>query len=121
MSWIHSSLSMCVWTSITVMRFPWKMFCRSALFDRPPVESTLGSGTIYQSSRPRRRRSRRNVMPILLSRTAAAALLVLLVLAGRVPAADFAMQDYKLPEGIGPHDVAPAPDGGVWFTAQPHG
>jgi virginiamycin B lyase len=31
------------------------------------------------------------------------------------------MHDYKLPEGTGPHDVAPAPDGGVWFTAQPQG
>jgi virginiamycin B lyase len=31
------------------------------------------------------------------------------------------MRDYKLPEGMGPHDVAPAPDGGVWFTAQPKG
>jgi len=25
---------------------------------------------------------------------------------------------FPLPEGSGPHDVAPAPDGGVWFTAQ---
>src|SRR5258707_8377050 len=35
--------------------------------------------------------------------------------------AEITMRDYKLPEGMGPHDVAPAPDGGVWFTAQPKG
>ena len=35
--------------------------------------------------------------------------------------AEIVMRDYALPEGMGPHDVAPAPDGGVWFTAQPRG
>ncbi len=35
--------------------------------------------------------------------------------------AEITMRDYKLPDGMGPHDVAPAPDGGVWFTAQPRG
>ncbi len=28
---------------------------------------------------------------------------------------------YKLPTGAGPHDVAPAPDGTVWYTAQAAG
>ena len=28
------------------------------------------------------------------------------------------VQYYPLPEGAGPHDVAPAPDGTVWYTAQ---
>jgi virginiamycin B lyase len=28
---------------------------------------------------------------------------------------------YKVPEGSHPHDVAPAPDGTVWYTAQPQG
>jgi len=28
---------------------------------------------------------------------------------------------YPLPRGAGPHDVAPAPDGGVWYTAQRQG
>ncbi len=28
------------------------------------------------------------------------------------------MQVYEVPAGSGPHDVAPAADGGVWFTAQ---
>jgi virginiamycin B lyase len=28
------------------------------------------------------------------------------------------MQEYPLPRGQGPHDVAPAADGGVWYTAQ---
>lgn len=28
---------------------------------------------------------------------------------------------YELPEGAGPHDVAPAPDGKIWYTAQTAG
>jgi virginiamycin B lyase len=31
---------------------------------------------------------------------------------------DFVLQEYPLPRGQGPHDVAPARDGGVWYTAQ---
>jgi len=30
----------------------------------------------------------------------------------------FAMQEFALTRGQGPHDVAPARDGGVWYTAQ---
>jgi virginiamycin B lyase len=33
----------------------------------------------------------------------------------------FALQEYPLPLGSGPHDVAPAADGGVWYTAQAAG
>ena len=45
------------------------------------------------------------------------AFVLLLVCAGRAAAAtDWA--EFALPEGSGPHDVAPAPDGTVWFTAQ---
>jgi virginiamycin B lyase len=32
-----------------------------------------------------------------------------------------AIQRFDVPEGSGPHDVAPAADGGVWFTAQQAG
>lgn len=48
---------------------------------------------------------------------------LLMLLAGALgPArAEMTMRDYALPEGMGPHDVAPAPDGGVWFTAQAQG
>src|SRR5712692_11107340 len=28
------------------------------------------------------------------------------------------VQEYPVPAGSHPHDVAPAPDGGVWYTAQ---
>ena len=31
------------------------------------------------------------------------------------------LQTYPVPAGAHPHDVAPAPDGGVWFTAQSAG
>ena len=31
------------------------------------------------------------------------------------------IQYYPVPEGAGPHDVAPAPDGTVWYTAQGQG
>ncbi|WP_158592059.1 hypothetical protein [Pseudomonas cavernicola] len=27
------------------------------------------------------------------------------------------VQYYPLPRGSGPHDVAPAPDGRIWYTA----
>ena len=40
------------------------------------------------------------------------------------PAADSALpeiQEYAVPAGARPHDVAPAADGGVWYTAQRHG
>ena len=32
--------------------------------------------------------------------------------------ADFVLQEYPVTSGQGPHDVAPARDGGVWYTAQ---
>src|SRR5689334_9958820 len=35
--------------------------------------------------------------------------------------ADIRRTDFSLPSGSGPHDVAPAPDGGVWYTAQRKG
>src|SRR5438105_3559814 len=35
--------------------------------------------------------------------------------------AKMALQTYPLPAGAGPHDVYPAPDGTVWFTAQAAG
>jgi virginiamycin B lyase len=35
--------------------------------------------------------------------------------------ADLPMKEFQLPAGSRPHDVAPAPDGGVWYTAQRHG
>jgi virginiamycin B lyase len=31
------------------------------------------------------------------------------------------LQEYPVPRGGRPHDVAPAPDGGVWYTAQASG
>jgi len=31
---------------------------------------------------------------------------------------DFVLQEYPVTRGQGPHDVAPARDGGVWYTAQ---
>jgi virginiamycin B lyase len=31
------------------------------------------------------------------------------------------VQEYRVPAGSGPHDVAPAPDGTVWYTAQHSG
>ncbi|MCB0230651.1 MAG: lyase, partial [Anaerolineae bacterium] len=31
------------------------------------------------------------------------------------------MQEYPVPSGAHPHDVAPALDGGVWYTAQQQG
>lgn len=36
-------------------------------------------------------------------------------------AASVRVQSYAVPSGAHPHDVAPAPDGSVWYTAQPLG
>lgn len=33
----------------------------------------------------------------------------------------FEMREYPVPDGAHPHDVAPAADGGVWYTAQRQG
>jgi len=37
------------------------------------------------------------------------------------PAKASNVQLFDLPEGSGPHDVAPAPDGNIWYTAQRQG
>lgn len=34
------------------------------------------------------------------------------------PRGEVTLQEYPVPAGSGPHDVAPAADGGVWYTAQ---
>jgi virginiamycin B lyase len=47
-------------------------------------------------------------------------ILLLISFASSVPA-DFAVKEYTLPAGTQPHDVAPAVDGGVWYTAQRKG
>ncbi|HEX9372480.1 MAG TPA: hypothetical protein VF897_15820 [Roseiflexaceae bacterium] len=38
--------------------------------------------------------------------------------AGPAPHAAAALQEYPVPRGSHPHDVAPAPDGTIWYTAQ---
>ncbi len=38
-----------------------------------------------------------------------------------IPAADLELVAYPVPAGSRPHDVAPATDGGVWYTAQGSG
>jgi virginiamycin B lyase len=51
-------------------------------------------------------------------------LLVVLLLMGRVPVAaqeakaPLTLEEYPVPPGSHPHDVAPAPDGTVWYTSQ---
>ena len=57
------------------------------------------------------------------ARSSAAALAVLAVALLLSPAADggpsaFVVREYDVPAGSHPHDVAPARDGGVWYTAQ---
>jgi virginiamycin B lyase len=42
-------------------------------------------------------------------------------LAARAAPARTALREYRVFDGAGPHDVAPAPDGTVWFTAQASG
>src|SRR5271165_7246541 len=77
-----------------------------------------GAAFLYFRVVGRRRRSaaRRSVM----NRLVQLAFLVLLSGANGAPASA-AWSEFALPEGSGPHDVAPAPDGTVWFTAQAAG
>ena len=37
---------------------------------------------------------------------------------GAISPEDFSMEEFPVPAGTHPHDVAPAPDGSVWYTAQ---
>jgi virginiamycin B lyase len=57
----------------------------------------------------------RSLMPLVGS------LALLLVAAVPAAAQTSSVQEYPVPAGSHPHDVAPAPDGGVWFTAQSAG
>jgi virginiamycin B lyase len=52
---------------------------------------------------------------------AAAAFVSGLALASRGQEGDFVVREYPVPAGSRPHDVAPARDGGVWYTAQGSG
>jgi virginiamycin B lyase len=49
-----------------------------------------------------------------------AALVVLALSAGAAMGAEmeFSIREYRVPAGSHPHDIAPAPDGSVWYTAQ---
>ena len=46
---------------------------------------------------------------------------VALLALGLKPAAAAEVSYYDVPRGAHPHDVAPAPDGTVWYTAQSQG
>lgn len=52
---------------------------------------------------------------------AAAAVVLMAVPRPAAPAAPGTLQEYPVPAGSRPHDVAPAADGGVWYTAQATG
>lgn len=54
-------------------------------------------------------------------RTIASALFAALLCSVAARAAAEEVRYYPVPEGAGPHDVAPAPDGSVWYTAQGQG
>jgi virginiamycin B lyase len=47
-----------------------------------------------------------------------AAYLVLIATATSALGGQFVLEDYPVPAGSRPHDVAPALDGGIWYTAQ---
>ena len=40
------------------------------------------------------------------------------VIENTIPPSEYMIQEYPVPAGTHPHDVAPAPDGTVWYTAQ---
>jgi virginiamycin B lyase len=49
------------------------------------------------------------------------AAVVLLLTVNQAVFAQSSLQEYDVPRGSHPHDVAPAADGGIWFTAQSAG
>src|SRR4051812_34610524 len=51
----------------------------------------------------------------------AAAMLASMLAFSTAQAASLALQEYAVPQGSQPHDVAPAPDGSIWYTAQGSG
>lgn len=51
----------------------------------------------------------------------AAVVLMALVAPGVQPAAATEVTYFEVPRGAHPHDVAPAPDGTIWYTAQSQG
>src|SRR6476660_8744690 len=51
----------------------------------------------------------------------AAVVLMVLVAPGGQPAAATEVTYLAVPKGAHPHDVAPAPDGRIWYTAQSQG
>src|SRR6202158_3540745 len=55
-----------------------------------------------------------NMVPIVVAAVTVLAL-------GLNPAAAAQVSYYDVPRGAHPHDVAPAPDGTVWYTAQSQG
>jgi virginiamycin B lyase len=63
-----------------------------------------------------------NTPPRMTTFLLAAAAIVAVAVAGPASAADgYEVQEYDLPPGSHPHDVAPAADGGVWYTGQGDG
>lgn len=54
-------------------------------------------------------------------RTPSSFLLIAVLLLATPPARPVELQEYAVPKGSHPHDVAPAIDGGVWYTAQRSG
>src|ERR1044071_10301710 len=52
------------------------------------------------------------------SKSFALAALVLALVSPASPAAAAEVKYFNVPQGDGPHDVAPAPDGTVWYTGQ---
>ncbi len=51
-------------------------------------------------------------------RTHCAVAVLLAAMAGAAAAGEPTVTEYSVPEGPHPHDVAPAPGGGVWYTGQ---
>ncbi len=54
-------------------------------------------------------------------RTSTKVLLTAALLMASTVCAALDIKEYPVPAGSHPHDLAPAPDGGVWYTAQHQG
>src|SRR5216683_2010464 len=101
----------------------WRALAGSSISRGVGARPGASRATINRSIGPMISRLRRCARATIASMRVLVGVLVFfaLALAAGSAVAQPSMQEYAVPSGSHPHDVAPAVDGGVWFTAQSAG
>ena len=86
--------------------------CTGTTGDAPLIPTTTSAATSDPSTMPASDTTSTVQVPTTLS--SASTTTVSMALAPE----DLVLESFRVPSGSGPHDVAPAVDGGVWYTAQ---